>query len=169
MLRHFSKLAEQFDIIHYHFPWPFADLMQFLTAINKPIVVSYHADIIRQRYLKLIYLPLMRIFLNRANAIIASSDHYLHSSLVLRNFIEKTTVIPYGIDSLPEHQVNPEILEQWRNRVGDNFFLFVGVLRYYKGLDFLLKFVKNCPWKLVIAGSGPEQAHLVQIKNQSAS
>ena len=38
--------------------------------------------------------------------------------------------------------------------------LFVGVLRYYKGLRVLLEAVKDTPYRLIIAGKGPEEAGL---------
>ena len=40
------------------------------------------------------------------------------------------------------------------------FFLFVGVLRYYKGLDYLLEAAKINNLPVVIAGDGPERAKL---------
>jgi len=45
-----------------------------------------------------------------------------------------------------------------------DFFLFVGVLRYYKGLHILLDAIKNAPYKVVIVGSGPTES---ELKRQS--
>ena len=42
----------------------------------------------------------------------------------------------------------------WRDKVGEDFFLFVGALRYYKGLDILLHAAGYPTRKFVIAGSG---------------
>ena len=47
----FKKLANEADVIHYHFPWPFMDVLHFICKINKPTVVSYHSDIVRQKKL----------------------------------------------------------------------------------------------------------------------
>ena len=41
-----------------------------------------------------------------------------------------------------------------------DFFLFVGVLRYYKGLHILLDAIEDAPYKVVIVGSGPVEAEL---------
>ncbi|HEN3651956.1 TPA: glycosyltransferase, partial [Yersinia enterocolitica] len=42
-IKDFKKLAQQSDIIHYHFPFPFMDMVHFISGINKPTVVSYHS------------------------------------------------------------------------------------------------------------------------------
>lgn len=164
MLKHFRPIACQFDVLHYHFPWPFADLTHLLTHVKKPTLVSYHSDIVRQKWLNRLYHPVMTLFLNRADAIIASSDHYVHSSPVLEKYSQKTTVIPYGLDSTDYPTATKEAIAQWQHKVGHGFFLFVGVLRYYKGLDFLLEAVQDTPMRVVIAGTGPEEARLKVIK-----
>lgn len=164
LLRNFRGLARDFDILHYHFPWPFADLTSLVSSMNKPIVVTYHSDIIRQKWLKLIYEPIMHLFLNQADAIIASSNNYLQSSPVLKKYTQKTIVIPFGLDRSQYPTPPEETITYWRNQVGENFFLFVGVLRYYKGLEFLLEAVRNTNIPVVIAGCGPEEIGLAQIK-----
>ena len=45
----FAQLAKKADVIHYHFPWPFMDVVHFATQVKKPTVVTYHSDIIRQK------------------------------------------------------------------------------------------------------------------------
>jgi rhamnosyl/mannosyltransferase len=52
------------------------------------------------------------------------------------------------------------LLADWRARVGEGFFFFIGVLRYYKGLDVLLRAVAGTRLRVVIAGEGPEGARL---------
>jgi rhamnosyl/mannosyltransferase len=47
-----------------------------------------------------------------------------------------------------------------RARYGQDFFLFVGVLRYYKGLHILLDAIKGAPYRVVIVGAGPVEAEL---------
>ncbi|MGL1751784.1 glycosyltransferase, partial [Vibrio parahaemolyticus] len=42
-----------------------------------------------------------------------------------------------------------------RSRFGEKFILFIGVLRYYKGLHILLEALKNMEITVVIAGEGP--------------
>ena len=43
------------------------------------------------------------------------------------------------------------------------YAIFIGSLRWYKGLDLILKvFEKNTQWKLVIVGEGILKSHLQQ-------
>ncbi len=44
-----ARLARDVDVVHYHFPWPFMDLAHFMARVNKPTVVTYHSDIVRQK------------------------------------------------------------------------------------------------------------------------
>lgn len=162
LLWEFSKIAQGYDILHYHFPWPYGDLTSFMAG-NKPIVVSYHSDIVRQKFLKFFYQPVMNCFLDKAKVIIASSQNYLQSSPVLKKYRHKATVIPFGLERDQFPKPTAETLNYWQKNIGANFFLFVGVLRYYKGLDFLLEAVKNTSIPLVIAGSGPEENRLAEI------
>ncbi|WP_310678382.1 glycosyltransferase, partial [Burkholderia multivorans] len=36
----FAELARRADVIHYHFPWPFMDVVHFATRCRKPSVVT---------------------------------------------------------------------------------------------------------------------------------
>ncbi len=155
-----SSLAKQFDVIHYHFPWPFMDLAHFLARVKKPSVVTYHSDIVRQKHLMKVYQPLKKRFLNSIDHIVATSPNYLASSPVLDKYRHKTSVITYGLDKSIYPQPTPELLAQWRQRCGERFFLFVGVLRYYKGLHILLDAMHNCTYPVVIVGAGPIEQEL---------
>lgn len=161
-----KAMAREVDLVHYHFPWPFMDVLHFAARIDKPFVVSYHSDIVRQKYLLQLYRPLMRHFLTRAERIIAASPNYLASSEVLQSFRDKAQVIPYGLDKAAYLQPSEERLEHWRARLGPRFFLFVGVLRYYKGLHTLLDAVAGTDYPLVIAGAGPMEQ---ELRSQAAA
>jgi glycosyltransferase involved in cell wall biosynthesis len=156
----FSQLAAQADLIHYHFPWPFMDLVHFITRVKKPTVVTYHSDIVRQKYLLKFYQPFMHNFLRKINHIVATSPNYLQSSVVLACYKYKTSVIPIGLDEQTYPSLLPEKLQIWQKRFTRRFFLFIGSLRYYKGLHVLLKAVKSLDYPVVIVGSGPEESSL---------
>jgi rhamnosyl/mannosyltransferase len=156
----FGEHVHWADVIHYHFPWPFADLLHLLWRVRKPSVVTYHSDIVRQRALLTLYRPLMRAFLGRVNQIVATSPNYVQTSDVLRDYPDKTTVIPIGLDPASYPATRPDILERWRGQVGENFFLFIGVIRYYKGLHILLDALAGTPLPTVIVGSGPIESEL---------
>ncbi|NML61576.1 glycosyltransferase [Massilia sp. RP-1-19] len=155
-----ARMAEQADVVHYHFPWPFMDLAHFVARINKPTLVTYHSDIVRQKHLLRLYQPLKHRFLKSVDAIVASSPNYMASSEVLERYPDKTRIITYGLDKNTYPAARQELLDKWRAKVGERFFLFVGVLRYYKGLHILLDAVANSDYPVVIVGSGPIEAEL---------
>jgi len=159
----FRELEQWADIVHFHFPWPFADFVQLFMRSKKPAIVTYHSDIVRQRLLSKFYAPLMNRFLSRAKRIVATSPSYADTSLVLKQYADKIDVIPIGLD---EHSYPMGDVEA-SNRIEDicagRFFLFVGVLREYKGLRFLLEAVKGAPFSLVIAGKGPQEKALKSL------
>lgn len=156
----FSQLAEKADIIHYHFPWPFMDVVHFATRVKKPTVVTYHSDIIRQKTLLKLYNPLMRKFLGSVDRIVATSPNYLATSDVLEKFSDKVSVIPIGLDKATYPQPMPDRLQFWRARLGPRFFLFVGVIRYYKGLHILIEAAQGTDYPIVIVGAGPIEQEL---------
>lgn len=156
----FHRQAAWADIVHYHFPWPFADLCHFLSRVDKPSVVTYHSDIIRQQGLLRLYRPLMHRFLGSVSRIVATSPQYAASSPVLRCHAAKVDVIPIGICETSYTHPSAAALARAEARWGRDFFLFVGVLRYYKGLRVLLDAARDTPYTLIIAGRGPEEASL---------
>ena len=155
-----ARMAEEADVVHYHFPWPFMDLAHFIARVRKPSVVTYHSDIVRQKHLLRVYQPLKHRFLQSVDTIVATSPNYLASSAVLDRYREKTRTITYGLDKTIYPEPDQQRLDKWRNKVGDRFFLFVGVLRYYKGLHILLDAVANSDYPVVIVGAGPIEAEL---------
>ena len=158
-LKGFKQYVEWADIIHYHFPWPFGDILHLLGKVEKPCIATYHSDIIRQQWLLRLYRPIKRAFLDKVDVIVATSENYFATSKVLGRYSEKVRVIPIGIDD--RHQpVTQEKIEELRQKVGDGFFLFIGVLRYYKGLHILLDALENTDCRVVIVGSGPIENEL---------
>jgi rhamnosyl/mannosyltransferase len=58
----FRRIADEYDILNFHFPWPFMDILS-LFVFNKKIVVTYHSDITQKKLLFYLYIPLMFLFL----------------------------------------------------------------------------------------------------------
>ncbi len=156
----FAALASRADVIHYHFPWPFMDVVHFATRVKKPTLVSYQLDIVRQKHLLKLYRPLMHKFLASMDRIVATSPNYLATSEVLQKFAHKVSVIPNGLDKATYPRPAPHRLQHWRERLGPKFFLFVGVMRYYKGLHILLEAVQGTAYPIVIVGTGPMEQEL---------
>lgn len=160
LLLDFGRHLEWADVVHYHFPWPFADLLHLAWRVRKPSLVTYHSDIVRQRRLMALYRPMMNAFLRRVDRIVATSPNYVQTSDVLQAYRDKTRVIPIGLDPASYPATRPEALARWRRELGENFFLFIGVIRYYKGLHILLDAVAGTPLSTVIVGSGPIENEL---------
>ena len=156
----FAQLAKQADVVHYHFPWPFMDVMHFATMMKKPTVVTYHSDIIRQKQLLRIYRPLQWKFLGDVSRIVATSPNYLATSDVLKKYKHKVSVIPIGLDKTTYPVPSLEKLAYWRDRLCPKFFLFVGVIRYYKGLHILMEAAQGTDFPIVIVGAGPIEKEL---------
>ena len=167
----FKEMAAEADVVHFHFPWPLMDLVHFATAHGRPTVLSYHSDVVKQRTLLKLYGPLMGRFLRSMDRIVVASPNYLSSSETLTAFSDKTVVIPYGLDEMAYPKISLEKIHHLRKSVPEKFFLFVGVLRYYKGLDSLLNALEGIDYPMVILGSGPEeqelkiQAQKLQLRN----
>ncbi|NVP02954.1 glycosyltransferase [Photobacterium damselae subsp. damselae] len=166
LIKAFINLSKEHDIIHFQYPWPTGDLLSLFSPKEKKMIVSYQSDIIKQKWLKIIYTPLEYLFFNKIDKIIASSPQYAKTSKNLIKYKKKVEVIPLAIDedSYPK-DVSTKI-EYWKNKIGSDFYLFVGVLRYYKGLQYLLEAANINKLPVVIAGDGPERTKLEQyIKN----
>jgi O-antigen biosynthesis rhamnosyltransferase len=156
----FCRLAAEADIVHYHYPWPYMDLVHFIARSGKPTVVTYHSDIIRQKRLRVIYRPIEKLFFNSVDAIVPTSPNYGATSSILRPYQDKLRVIPIGIDEREYPEVSQERRSYWRRSFGERFFLFVGMLRYYKGLHVLLDAIPGAEYKVLIVGAGPIERDL---------
>ncbi|MBI1276375.1 glycosyltransferase [bacterium] len=153
--------AQWADVVHYHFPWPWGDVMHLLARHGKPSVVTYHSDVVKQKYLNLVYKPLMWQFLKRVDAVAATSPNYAESSPVLRQLPkEKLQVIPFGLEPSSYPDADAARVAAWKERLGERFWLFVGQLRYYKGLHYLLDALKEDDFPLVLVGGGPMETEL---------
>ena len=162
----FKDLADWAQIINYHFPWPFMDLLHLVSTSSAKTVVTYHSDVVRQKKLLTLYKLLMKHFLDRIDAIVATSDNYAASSSVLQKYREKIRTIVIGIDKESYLEPTKQELIKVEDRVGRDFFLFIGTLRKYKGLNFLLNALKGTGVRCVIAGSGPEEEKLKTLANK---
>jgi len=160
LFRLYREHAEWADVIQIHYPWPFADLIHILSGVRKPVVVTYHSDIVRQGFLEQLYRPLRNLFFRRVDAVVATSPNYMSSSRFLQKIKAKCITIPLGL--CPESYSEPtaEARESVRERFGEGYFLFVGVLRYYKGLHTLIDAAARNGLPVIIAGKGPEELSL---------
>lgn len=156
---------ERPDIVHLQFPYPLGEAANYFFGRARKTIITYQSDIIRQKFLRVVYAPLMERVLTRADRIIATSPNYIQSSPVLKKFADKCVVVPLGIDAQKIAAADARGVAEVRARVGVQYIepllLFVGHLRYYKGLNYLLRALAELPnARLVIIGSGPEEKKL---------
>ena len=120
--------------------------------------MTYHSDVVGKGILSKLYNPLMKFMLNRMDIIVATSPRYLSSSEVLKNIKNKKKLkyINYGLDEKEykkhENKIDEEkILNKFQLKK-NKYFLFIGILRKYKGLDFLFPASNLVDFKIAIAG-----------------
>jgi glycosyltransferase involved in cell wall biosynthesis len=143
---------EKHDVIHVHSPYPLGELGAWLLKRPTPYVITYHSDVVRQQRWLQLYGPLLRRVLQRATRIMPTSPRYIETSPWLAPVENRCTVVPLGVD--PVRFSPPPVAF-----AGSPTLLFVGRLRYYKGLDTLLRALARLPGvRLTVVGSGPMEA-----------
>jgi glycosyltransferase involved in cell wall biosynthesis len=136
------------DVIHVHSPYPLGEVSAWLLARSSRFVITHHSDVVRQKGLLRLYGPVLRRVLRRADRVITDSPNYMRTSDWLRPVLDKCTVVPLGVD--PLRFAPPSVPYSGPSRL-----LFVGRLRYYKGLDTLLKALPALPdVTLSVVGDG---------------
>jgi len=152
------------DIAHLHFPYPFGEVSHLLLGRARRTVITYHSDVVRQKGWLRLYRPFLTRVLDRADRIIATSPPYIESSPYLRPRAGRCTVIPLGINLQRFQTLNPTLVQSLRARYGTApspgtsdypLLLFVGLLRYYKGLSYLLQAMTHIRARLLVIGEGP--------------
>lgn len=156
------------DVLHIHMPNPSA-LWALASgpARRIPWVVHWHSDVVTStpmvKFFYALYRPFERLILERAAAIIATSESYRDSSDILLKFSGKCRVIALGIDprryTLPTGNETKSAENAGRKK--NLQVLAIGRLTYYKGFDYLLKamaLTKSA--RLRIIGAGVEEENL---------
>lgn len=149
----FCRNRGRFDVVHVHAPNPWAELCCLLFP-PKRLVVSYHADIVGKALAPL-YLPLQKLLLKRADAIITGSRALVSSSAMLRPFARKCTVIPYSVDGARFKKIDKAAIARLRALGKPPYFLCVGRLVPYKGLNVLVNAMRSVQGTLFVVGVGP--------------
>ncbi len=147
------------DIVHIHSPYPLGEVTNYLLGRTQATIITYHSDVVRQRGWLRLYGPLLRRVLHAADYIIATSPRYIETSPWLRPVREKCVVVPLGVevDQFAKGKAKPPGTE----------LLFVGRLRYYKGVDDLLRALVQVPTaRLTVVGDGPMRGEWEALARQ---
>ena len=170
LLKKLLSSKSRFDIIHAN-AWS-ACVLKFIK--DKPSIATAHgtvkgllaltgdlAPLPSQLYTSLVTQNLERIGFKNARQVAAVS-HSCRMELIANYHIpeEKVEVVYNGIDASKVHRVKTNLKDEFEC---ENLLLFLGRLTKQKGVEFLIKampLLKYYDTKLVIAGSGPEEANL---------
>lgn len=170
------RLGRAADIVHLHAPYPPGELAQLLLRAGRHTVVTYHSDIVKQATLLRFYAPFLRAILAQADRILVSSPPYVSSSPFLAPLAarhpDKVKIVHFGID-LARFAPTAAIQEraaQLRQPYGDQpLILFVGRLRYYKGVAVLVDAMRHVQGAhCLIVGNGSEEAAIRALLTQYA-
>ena len=149
------------QILHVHLPNPLATVAVILASICgkdvSKLVVHWHSDIVKQRFLKILFWPFEAWILHKSNTIIVTSQRYLESSKSLSQYVDKCVVVPIGIESIAGG-INVELVSDLKhNYPGKKIIFSLGRHVYYKGFEDLIeaaKYVSDAVF--IIGGSGPD-------------
>ncbi|MGB4672785.1 MAG: glycosyltransferase, partial [Azovibrio sp.] len=128
------------DLVHLHFPGPMSHLASMVIPAHVPRVITWHADITRQRRLLKLYEPWQRAILRQARAIIVATPEHLKSSaaLSIAGIRQKVRVIPYGFELSRFVAPQAEAARIRQSHPGRLIFA-VGRHVHYKGFSVLLE------------------------------
>jgi glycosyltransferase involved in cell wall biosynthesis len=154
------------DIVHVHMPNPLGEASALLASGDRPVVVTYHADIVRQARLSPAYRPLVRAVIDRSAAVLVSNRRLAETSPFLADRSDRVTVLPFGVDvdRFSPEAVPPDDREQVRARFGGGpLVVAAGRLVYYKGFQHLIAAARGLDAQVVIVGDGPLRDRLAEL------
>jgi glycosyltransferase involved in cell wall biosynthesis len=147
-----------FDLVHLHFPDPMSHLASWAIPAQVPRVITWHADIIRQKLMLMAYRPFQNAALQQAKGIIAATPAHIKSSAELPkpHLSSKLHVIPFGFDLAHYAMPSPKAAQIKAQYPGLIVFA-LGRHVHYKGFDVLIKAMAQLPQdaQLLIGGEGP--------------
>ncbi|MCB8981516.1 MAG: glycosyltransferase [Ardenticatenaceae bacterium] len=150
------------DIANVHFPYPVGELSQWLLGGQRPYLITYHSDVVKQQRILRFYNPLLQRVLRGAAGILVASPNYVQSSPYLRPLAAKCTIVPFAVDVDRFAGAEPLFAPDGRFTL-----LFMGRHRYYKGGDDLLRAIAQLPAKLplrvLFGGDGPLRGEWEQL------
>ena len=149
------------DVVHLHMPNPVAELAALTLPAHVPLVVTYHADIVRQAAALPLYGPLIERVLRRADAVLVSTESLRAKSPFLASRRESVRVIPFCVDA--DRFAPPP---GGRDGGGRPTIIATGRLVYYKGFERLISLAPRLDADLQIVGTGPLEE---QLREQAQS
>lgn len=162
-----KRLKEQFrafrpDVVIFHFPNPFA-AHYILKMLKKypacKLIVWWHLDITRQKFLRNFFNGQTKRLLRRAEKIVATSPNYIEGSKFLPLYREKCVVVPNCANSerITVSEKARRAAAEIRARNGEKIVLFaLGRHVPYKGMEYLVRASRllGANYRIYIGGTG---------------
>lgn len=162
-----GKEIRNSEVINHHYPFPtmeLALLKNIKTLEQKNFVITWHANIENSRWswIGKFYNPMINRLLDAASKVVVTSPQLFEYSQILQQYKDKVEVIPLSFE--PHNEIVFP-----KNLSGKLKILFVGKLREYKGLKYLIEAVKNLDVTINIVGNGEQEEelkNLIDLTNQ---
>jgi glycosyltransferase involved in cell wall biosynthesis len=165
----FLRSARNTNIVVHHAPFPLTDIaILFGLQADVALIVYWHADIAAYPKLKRFVAPIVRRVLARADKIVVSGTAMIENSEILRPFVEKCEVLPYGVNLDYWRMLNADDLEEVERtkREKPRHVLAVGRLVSYKGFDVLIRAMRHVDAQATIVGEGAQYDDLKRLINE---
>lgn len=163
MIWKLKEIVNNYDIIHVHLPDPMASLaLFFINPRKQKIVLHWHSDIIKQKFLLKLYEPLQNWLMKKSDVIIATTPKYMQESKYLQKHKNKCVSIPIGIDSDRLQYIDEEINSLKKIYNKKHIIFSLGRLAYYKGFKYLIESAKylSDDFIILIGGNGELKSEL---------
>jgi len=160
------------DIVRLHYPHPI--VLDFarktLESLNIPFILHMHGkEIIVPGVLNIAAQFYNKHFLTkaceRASRITSSTKKLFDQSKLLKPYSEKMCFVSAGVDEKWDPDIKTTLREEM-GLSGKTIILSFGVLRDYKGINYLIEAmeqIKNSNVILIVAGDGPERIALEEL------
>lgn len=160
-----KKLLVDADVVNHHYPFPTMELglVKNLHILKKKkFVITWHANIenSRWRLMGMFYNPLIKILLKICSNVVVTSPQLFENSKILQKYAEKVIVIPLSFDpQITSNSSQPRIFPKDRKFK----LLFIGKLREYKGVKYLIEAIADLDVDLAIVGDGEKETELKEL------
>jgi rhamnosyl/mannosyltransferase len=159
--------CNEYDLIHIHHPDPMAAIALRMSGYKGPVVLHWHADIIKSKTMLKVYEPLQEWLIRRSDVIVTTSPVTIEHSPALARHRSRTLCIPIGITGLTEDiEEAPSIRQRF---AGKKIIFSLGRLVPYKGYKYLLEAATMLPddYVVLIGGEGPLRDSLEHMRQSS--
>jgi glycosyltransferase involved in cell wall biosynthesis len=151
------------ELIHLNTPNPGAAFALQMSGDRGKLIITHHGDTLGRKGLRWISDPFVRSAMERAAAIIVTSERYLAGSEELIPFRKKCRVVPLGIDPAPFENANAAAIKNIQAKYGKRLILAVGRLVPFKGFEYLIRAMEHINGTLLLVGTGRLQGALRAI------